>query len=287
MRRSVIKFDLSSIPSNAVITSASLKLVQLGGSGTITVNIHRLLQNWTNADVTWNNYTTGTPWNTAGGGAGTDYTSTATDSKALLSYSGGTVDSYNVLTDVQNIVNNGGNNYGWIMKLATESGNTYVGYNSQDAGTQANRPILTVVYTVPTPGGIGSGNLLYWYEAKTYTNTTTDGAAVTSWADNNNAKALTNTNSLSYYSGSNATGGINFNPSIGNTGTGYLSYNPADATYSTADIFTIAKFASAAQNSFSNSPFSTFAFPQTAGSTSANKGNLTFNSNSSTNTGIY
>ncbi len=284
VRRSVIKFDLSSIPSNAVITSASLKLIQLGGSGSITVNVHRLLRNWVNAQVTWNEYSTGNSWSTAGGGAGTDYTSTATDSKAMSSYAGGTVDSYNVLTDVQDIVNNGGNNYGWIMKLATESGNTYVGYNSQDAGTPANRPILTVVYTVPTPGGIGSSNLIVWYEAKTYTNTTTDGASVTSWADNNNANTLTNSGTVTYNSGSSSTGSLNFNPTISNTGTGYLTNNFADTYYSASDIFVVAKNNSATQSSYTSAPFSTF---NLSNPTVANKGNLTFASDAFGSGGIY
>ena len=55
--RSLLKFDLSSIPSNAIVTSASLNIYPYGGdSNTPLVELHRMSNdNWEEGTITWNN----------------------------------------------------------------------------------------------------------------------------------------------------------------------------------------------------------------------------------------
>jgi len=60
---SLVKFDLSSIPSGATITSATLKLVKTGGdTGAKNVAAHRLTKNWVENQATWNIYSSGNNW---------------------------------------------------------------------------------------------------------------------------------------------------------------------------------------------------------------------------------
>jgi hypothetical protein len=67
-RRPIIQFDLSSIPTNAIVTNAKLKLTRTGGdANTQTINVHKLTQTWTESQVTWNNAANGSAWTTAGG----------------------------------------------------------------------------------------------------------------------------------------------------------------------------------------------------------------------------
>lgn len=84
-RRSLYKFDISSIPAGSVISSATLTLTgdysTTGGvpsSGTFYC--YRCTRNWVKGEATWTIYSTGNNWATSGGGAGTDYVTTDGDS---------------------------------------------------------------------------------------------------------------------------------------------------------------------------------------------------------------
>lgn len=54
-RLSLVGFDLSSIPSDAVVTSAGLKLhpTEAGGEQIVPVTVRRAIEPWTEGDVTW------------------------------------------------------------------------------------------------------------------------------------------------------------------------------------------------------------------------------------------
>src|SRR5688572_2551287 len=72
-RDGVVKFDLSSIPSTATITSATLqlKVTAINGSNARIYNAHRVLSSWSEGSVTWNS---------PGSSSGTNFASSATDS---------------------------------------------------------------------------------------------------------------------------------------------------------------------------------------------------------------
>ncbi len=66
--RPILRFDLSSIPAGAVIDGATLNLYQSAGVGaTFTGYAVQVTSSWNEAQATWNNRMTGTPWGTAGG----------------------------------------------------------------------------------------------------------------------------------------------------------------------------------------------------------------------------
>ena len=55
--RSFLRFNLSSIPSNATVVSAvlHLKLQSLEGGATASIELRRVLASWSSATLTWNN----------------------------------------------------------------------------------------------------------------------------------------------------------------------------------------------------------------------------------------
>ena len=66
--RGIIKFDLSSIPTGAIITSAtlSLKLKTDASTNTRTFRFYRVKRAWVEGECTWAIYSTGNNWGTAG-----------------------------------------------------------------------------------------------------------------------------------------------------------------------------------------------------------------------------
>ncbi len=55
-RRSYLRFSLSSIPSNAIVASAELRLHLTGGNGpVVTISIYQVNSAWTSDELTWNN----------------------------------------------------------------------------------------------------------------------------------------------------------------------------------------------------------------------------------------
>jgi len=75
-KRTLVRFDLTSIPTNATIASAGLTLTKIGGTAAAArnVSVHRLSTNWTentlndaNGDVNWKQRTNGINWKAQGG----------------------------------------------------------------------------------------------------------------------------------------------------------------------------------------------------------------------------
>jgi hypothetical protein len=161
----MLKFDLSSIPSDAIISSAvlTLYLANAGGSGAYNVTVHRALTQWyegakngatpdTGQDgSTWNyrNHNGSVVWGTGGGTpgglSGTDFTATATATTSV----GAINQSYtwDVLADVAAWVAGTATNYGWWLRHVTEY--TWKSFVSSGGATSSQRPKLVVEYTVP------------------------------------------------------------------------------------------------------------------------------------------
>lgn len=68
-QRSLVQFDLSSIPAGDVITSATLNLWgdNSFGTGVSTTEIYRVTNPWVEMQATWLDRQAGVPWGTSGG----------------------------------------------------------------------------------------------------------------------------------------------------------------------------------------------------------------------------
>jgi len=85
----LIAFDLSAVPAGAVITSATLSLWEAtaastgGAPASWAVELRRVLRDWVEAQATWNIYSTGNAWGTAGANNDTDRVAAACASLTL------------------------------------------------------------------------------------------------------------------------------------------------------------------------------------------------------------
>lgn len=164
-RRALIKFDLSSIPSGANISSVSLTVnvnkVPSGGAGTQTYTIHQLTRDWGEGtstgggtggtasanDATWNSAMQGsTTWTTPGG----DFSNTPMASLNFVD-----TGNYTFLTNptfvsvIQNWLDTPSMNNGLIL-IGDESNNRSARQlGSKDSGIA---PILTVNYSTLSTG---------------------------------------------------------------------------------------------------------------------------------------
>lgn len=134
--RSLIHFDLSSIPRGATIESATLYGYQVKRSGDREVGAYRVTDAWSES-VTW--YTQPS--------IAAQPTNVTDPGSAVNTWIG-----WNVTQDVQAYVN-GAENNGWMLKLTNESATSTdqrVQLKSRDHSDSMQHPYLNVRYTAPT-----------------------------------------------------------------------------------------------------------------------------------------
>jgi hypothetical protein len=168
IRRALIKFDVSTIPAGATITSASLRLnMSKTNNGAQTMILKRLTADWgegtsnadanegsgapsTTGDATWiHRFSATASWATPG--AATDVAGPTSASASINSIGAYTWSSTpQMVADVQGWLNNPASNFGWILIGEEESSGTSKRFDSREHETTANRPRLTIQYTTST-----------------------------------------------------------------------------------------------------------------------------------------
>jgi hypothetical protein len=136
-RRGLVRFDLSAIPANAIITSADLYLYETRAIPGQTTYLYRVTRTWSEASVTWNS-----PWTTHGG----DFDK----SIAFASFRPNHINCMVTLdlTDlVQRWVSGTYPNYGVL--LYSTGPNRSIVYVSKENLILEQRPRLNVSYTLP------------------------------------------------------------------------------------------------------------------------------------------
>jgi len=142
--RSLIRFDLTPIPTNATILKAILKLstnletshYQMD-SGSNPSYFLRVLTNWDENQVTWNNQP-----------------SASMDNPVIVPQSTSNTETYylDLTNHVQDMVSNPESNFGWLFRQQTEEEFRCLVFASSDHHMVSWRPELTVIYTVcPAP----------------------------------------------------------------------------------------------------------------------------------------
>jgi hypothetical protein len=151
IRRGLVKFDLSGIPSNAVITSATLMLYkgESESSNTRTYKVFRLLRVWTEGGVTWNKYS-GADWATPGGFGAADCEQTDIGSLSIAAGAANGPKNFSLTAaSVQDMITGGAlTNNGFLIKADTESADLLI-FSSSDATVETQRPKLTIEYDLP------------------------------------------------------------------------------------------------------------------------------------------
>lgn len=163
--RALLRFDLSVIPSNAIIETAELsffveKTPATGGEPSAFA-VHRFLKPWdegaglgntgvpANAgETTWNSqFHANAAWSQPGAASGTEY-----DSAASASVSIGGVGSYaitGVTNDVQAWVSGLATNHGWIMISSREETPETARRVTSREGAGLPPPTLAIQYAIP------------------------------------------------------------------------------------------------------------------------------------------
>ena len=138
--QSLLKFDLTSIPSGQTITSATLELrVNNASVDSTIVTIHNVTKDWGEGNANWTESNSGINWANSGG----DFDSTISASATTPSAQDWV--SWDISDLVTDWVNGTSANYG-LMLGTTESGKS-TQFSSTDAGLPANRPKLTISYS--------------------------------------------------------------------------------------------------------------------------------------------
>lgn len=147
-RRSLIKFDLSSLPDAAVIGSSTFSLYEISNvaSNARTMRVFRTKRAWVELQATWNIYSTGNSWSTAGGFHSDDCEQTDIGNRAFTSTEALNEFKDFSLSPTTKASLDLGN--GWLLKMDTELDDAHF-FASSDDSTAANRPKLVIEYTVP------------------------------------------------------------------------------------------------------------------------------------------
>lgn len=152
--RSVLQFDVSSLPATSKILSAVLSLYQNDPSAAGgTVVVRRLTNDWTEGDgdgassggVTWNDRSTGVSWTQGGAYTGTFVASTAILASTVAWF------EWDITALTQAWFEGSMANQGLI--LLPDAAGTKVTFASSDAADAALHPKLTITYICECGGG--------------------------------------------------------------------------------------------------------------------------------------
>jgi hypothetical protein len=169
-RSSVLMFSLSSIPAGSVIDSVTFKGISSGsGSNAGVVNIFEGLRAWVETEATWNIYSTGNSWGSAGArGDDSDIVGdwvSDSGSEKLASFAvpgdqsaGDTFTFTSTAAFITYITNNIGGTINICIQQEQNDDANFTFYDSENA-TESNRPLLTIVYTPPGGKSISGATL--------------------------------------------------------------------------------------------------------------------------------
>ena len=144
---SLINWDISSIPTTAVVESASITLNSITTTAQ-DYEIYELLKPWVESQVNWDQTAAGTDWEVSGARGATDRGSAVLGSVIFTTAGFVTVELNAAgIALVQSWITAPAANNGIVIQ--DYSTNDFAGafIYSSEAFTAANRPILTVTYT--------------------------------------------------------------------------------------------------------------------------------------------
>jgi hypothetical protein len=152
--RTLIKMDLSSIPSGNVGSAAtfSLWLFDDLSSNVRDFRIYRTKRDWVEAQATWNIWKTSNSWSTAGGFHADDCEQTDIGSRSMTATeSVGEKQWTMTVSALQEMWNGTFTNNGFLFKADTESSDSY-GFRASDYATAGERPKLVITHASASNG---------------------------------------------------------------------------------------------------------------------------------------
>jgi hypothetical protein len=148
--KSLLRFDVTSIPANATVDEATLRLYYTGrsNSNSLTLGAHGVLAEWIDSQANRVQRKTGVNWQVAGMGSGSDYVAAA-DGTADVLGAGGSWVELDVTDLTQAWVTNATNNHGVVLLQEAASGSVVYDFCSElgwSPCSAAQAPKLTIWY---------------------------------------------------------------------------------------------------------------------------------------------
>ena len=151
--RSLIKFDLSSIPADATITSATLSLwtTQDLSDNDRNIQVYRLKTPFNEGQANWNRSAAGVNWQSPGASGANDRESTSIGSALILANEPLNTEKQISFdpAKVQEWVNGTFTNNGFLLATNPELNDRF-NYKTSDTSTSSQRPKLVIQYTSPS-----------------------------------------------------------------------------------------------------------------------------------------
>jgi hypothetical protein len=145
----LLRFDLSSIPSNAIVTHATLEIYATGWSGTdVGIDAYTVLRSTTLSQATWNRAQSGNLWAVAG----CENTSTdrrATAESGIMTSGFGKWYIFPVTPAIQEWVSGTLANNGFLLRAPWTKYAYSIGFASSEYSDTTIRPRLVVTYYIP------------------------------------------------------------------------------------------------------------------------------------------
>jgi hypothetical protein len=144
-KRFIIDFYPTGVPAGAVVEKAtiSMQAADIYGSAP-TLVMYEIKKLWFEMQVTWNQYSTGNSWTAPGG----DFTATAASNAVSVSQA----DTWYTWTVNKELIQekiDTGVTQGFIVVATDETGDREANIKTSEYGTVAERPVLTIYYTLP------------------------------------------------------------------------------------------------------------------------------------------
>ena len=162
---SLVQFDLSHIPTNAIIRSATFDINVSRDRPGQTINLYPLLTDWTEHGATWNQRDGTGSW-AAGSFSSADYSATSLGSFSPSSTLGDYL--FDFTAQVQDWIANGIPNYGMALIITGTNGRSE--HHSRESALTASRPSLYIDWE-PASGHLTT-------ELKAESSIATDGATI-------------------------------------------------------------------------------------------------------------
>jgi hypothetical protein len=141
----LLHFDLSGVPSGAVIDSATLEVMSKNGRDNHNVEIRQLTTAWSESGTTWNSPDGTYAW--AGGGAFSSADYGATVYGVLTPTGGDTLLPVDVTSPIDAWVNDGIANHGFLLRaIGTDTGDAE--WYSTEEGNADRHPMLIIHWTL-------------------------------------------------------------------------------------------------------------------------------------------
>jgi hypothetical protein len=150
--RGLLRFNLTTIPSNAVVQSARVQLTVTRvprSPANSDFSLYRMLRPW-GIDASWTAATGGSPWASPGASSGSDFAATA--SARRLVTGGGPYDfgpSPELTADILAWINDPLSNHGWLLKSENETSSGTARHFGSSESPQP--PRLLLGYSTPAP----------------------------------------------------------------------------------------------------------------------------------------